>query len=49
MGGGGVLSPYLSQTAAGVTDELINTANIAVIIDAANPLKKRGPYKKQVE
>jgi len=30
---------------AGLTDKLRDMENIAVMIDAANPSKKRGPYE----
>jgi len=33
--------------AAGITDELLSMEDVANMIDAANPPKKRGPYKKQ--
>ena len=33
--------------AAGVTDELLSMESLCAIMDAANPPKKRGPYKKQ--
>jgi IS1 family transposase len=33
--------------AAGVTDELLTMEHLCAIMDAANPPKKRGPYKKQ--
>jgi IS1 family transposase len=32
---------------AGVTDELLSMEHLCAIMDAANPPKKRGPYKKQ--
>ena len=31
---------------AGITDELLSMENLCAIMDAANPAKKRGPYKK---
>jgi hypothetical protein len=31
---------------AGVTDELLTMEQLCAIMDAANPPKKRGPYKK---
>jgi hypothetical protein len=42
------LSPYVASPAqaAGVTDELLSVEDIANMIEAANPPKKRGPYKK---
>ncbi len=33
---------------AGVTDELLTMEHLCAIMDAANPPKKRGPYRKQV-
>ena len=35
--------------AAGLTDKLMDMADIAAMIDAENPPKKRGPYKKVVK
>ena len=35
--------------AAGVTDELLSMESLCAIVDAANPPKKRGPYKKAVQ
>jgi len=32
--------------AAGITDELLSMEDIANMIEAMNPLKKGGPYKK---
>ncbi len=32
--------------AAGVTDELLSMEHLCAIMDAANPAKKRGPYKE---
>lgn len=32
--------------AAGVTDELLSMEHLCAIMDAANPPKKRGPYKQ---
>jgi hypothetical protein len=34
--------------AAGVTDELLTMEHLCAIMDAANPPKKRGPYKKAI-
>jgi hypothetical protein len=34
--------------AAGVTNMLMDTADIVRLIDEANPPKKRGPYKKSL-
>ena len=33
--------------AAGVTDELLDMTHLCKLMDAANPPKKRGPYKKR--
>ena len=35
--------------AAGVTDELLTMERLCAIMDAANPPKPRGPYKKKAE
>jgi hypothetical protein len=35
-----------ASQAAGVTDELLAMESVCAIMDAANPPKKRGPYKK---
>lgn len=35
--------------AAGITDELLSMESLCAIMDAANPPKKRGPYKKKQE
>jgi hypothetical protein len=34
--------------AAGLTDHLMSMEEVAAMIEAANPPKKRGPYKKAV-
>jgi hypothetical protein len=32
--------------AAGITDELLDMSHLCTLMDAANPAKKRGAYKK---
>jgi hypothetical protein len=33
--------------AAGITESPLEMSDIVALIDAANPLRPRGPYKKQ--
>ena len=35
--------------AAGITDELLSMESLCAIMDAANPAKKRGSYKKRAD